>query len=435
MKRNVIAIIGRPNVVKSTLFNRIIGKSHSIVSEVEGVTRDRVKDSFIWNDFQYDIIDTGGFINNSKDLITKEVNIQSEIAKDESDLVLLMMDSRQDITSDDRELAQMILRSGKPYIFVLNKIDNKSLEHNKDKFYELGLSEPFLISAQSGHNIGDLLDEITNSLSHSTASDSEFDFSVAIIGTPNVGKSSFINKILNKKYAIVTDIAGTTRDSVDSKITYYNKIIKLIDTAGLRKRSKVLEKIEFYSTVRTERSIDECDIAIVMLDGSKDFGKQDQDIIRGVISKGKGMVLVINKWDLVDVDTNTMKEFSENVIYKYQSLQHYPIISISVKENKRVRQVLSECLKVFNERSKKIKTNELNSWLAKVVAQNPPPSVKGKNLKIKFVSQIRKNPPLFVFYTNFPNLFPIHYKRYLENQIRTEFGFKGASMKISFRAK
>lgn len=435
MKRNIIAIIGRPNVGKSTLFNRIIGKSHSIVSEVEGVTRDRIRDSFIWNDAQYEIVDTGGFISNSKDLISKEVNIQSEIAKDECDLVLLLMDSRQEITSDDRALAQMVLRLDKPYIYVLNKVDNKELSHNKNKFYELGLKEPFLISAQSGYNIGDLLDGMTNTLSSNTASEDEFDFSVAIIGTPNVGKSSFINKLLNKKYAIVTDIAGTTRDSVDSPIIYYNKKIKLIDTAGLRKKSKVLEKIEFYSTVRTGRSIDECDIAIVMLDGSKDFGKQDQDIIRGVISKGKGMVVVVNKWDLVDAKTNTMKDFSDNIIYKYHSLQNYPIISISIKENKRVRQVLSECLQVYNERNKKIKTNDLNSWLGKVTKQNPPPSVKGKNLKIKYISQIRQNPPLFVLYSNFPNLFPLSYKRFLENQIRAQFGFKGVSMKISFRAK
>ena len=266
MKRNVIAIIGRPNVGKSTLFNRIIGKSHSIVSEVEGVTRDRVRDSFTWRGTEYDIVDTGGFINKSKDFINQEINIQSDIAKEESDLILLMMDSRQEITSNDRELAYMITRLNKPYIFILNKVDNANLEYNKDKFYELGLKEPVLVSAQSGHNVGDLLDEISNSLSNHTDNKIEPDFSVAIIGTPNVGKSSFINKILNKKHAIVSSVAGTTRDSVDSNIKYYSKNIRLIDTAGLRKKSKILEDIEFYSTVRTERSIDECDIAIVMLD-------------------------------------------------------------------------------------------------------------------------------------------------------------------------
>ena len=274
------------------------------------------------------------------------------------DLILLMMDSRQEITSNDRELAHMITRLNKPYIFILNKVDNTSLEYNKDKFYELGLKEPVLVSAQSGHNVGDLLDEISNSLSNHTDNKIEPDFSVAIIGTPNVGKSSFINKILNKKHAIVSSIAGTTRDSVDSNIKYYNKSIRLIDTAGLRKKSKTLEDIEFYSTVRTERSIDECDIAIVMLDSTKEFGKQDQDIIRRIIAKGKGMVVVVNKWDLVNKKTETTNEYIDNITYKYPALSNYPIIFISVKENKRVRQVLSKCLTVSNERARKIKTND-----------------------------------------------------------------------------
>ena len=435
MKRNIISIIGRPNVGKSTLFNRIIGKSHSIVSEIEGVTRDRVKDSFVWQGNDYDIIDTGGFINNSKDLMNQEVNIQSSIAQNESDLILLVMDSREDITANDRELSQMVLRLGKPYIFVLNKVDSSSLESNKNKFYELGLKEPILISSQAGRNIGDLLDEVSLLLADNIKPKKEYDFSVAIIGTPNVGKSSFLNKILNTKYAIVTDVAGTTRDSVDSDIKYYNKNIRLIDTAGLRKKTKILEKIEFYSTIRTQRSIDECDIAIVMLDSSKEFGRQNQDIIRNVISKGKGMVLVVNKWDLIEDKTKIMNDYIDNILYKYYSLSNYPIIFISVKQNKRVREVLSQCLKVFNERNKKIKTNDLNNWLKNTIMKNPPPSVKGKNLKIKYVAQIRKNPPIFTFYTNHPDLFPISYKRFLENQIRANFGFKGVSIKISFRMK
>ena len=435
MKRNLIAIIGRPNVGKSTLFNRIIGKSHSIVSEVEGVTRDRVKDSFDWQGSEYDIVDTGGFVNNSKDTISQQINIQSTIAQQESDLIFLVMDSRQDITSNDRELAQIVLKSNKPYIFVLNKIDTMKLESNKDKFYELGLKEPLLISAQSGYKVGDLLDQVSKMLAHNVLSKQKYDFSVAIIGTPNVGKSSFINKILNKDYAIVTNIAGTTRDSVDSNIKYYNKIIRLIDTAGLRKKTKIVEKIEFYSTVRTGRSIDECDIAIIMLDSTRNFGKQEQDIIRNIVDKGKGMLLVINKWDLIKNKTETMNNYIDNIIRKYPSISYYPVIFISVKENKRVRQVLSQCLKTFNERNKKIKTSILNSWLSRVLKQKPPPFVKGKNLKIKYVSQIRQNPPLFVFYSNFPNLFPISYKRFLENQIRSQFGFDGVSMKISFRRK
>ena len=318
----------------------------------------------------------------------------------------------------------------------MNKIDTKQLESNKDKFYELGLDEPILVSAQSGGNVGDLLDQISNLLAKENITNKQkYDFSVAIVGTPNVGKSSFINKILNKDYAIVTDIAGTTRDSIDSNIKYYNKVIRLIDTAGLRKKTKITEKIEFYSTVRTERSIEECDIAIVMLDSSKDFGKQEQDIIRNIIDKGKGMVLAVNKWDLISNKKETMEQYVNNMIYKYRSISNYPIVFISVKENKRVRQILSKCLEVFNEKNKRIKTNALNDWLGKILNQNPPPSVKGKNLKIKYVSQIRQSPPLFVFHSNFPEMFPVSYKRFLENQIRSEFGFNGVSIKISFRKK
>jgi len=299
MKKITISIIGRPNVGKSTLFNRIIGKKKSIVSDIKGVTRDRVSGRFNWLNRDYGIIDTGGFIHNSKDLINKEVNIQSNIAQNESDLILLVMDSKEDITANDRELAQIVLRSGKPYIFVLNKVDQSSKELNKNKFYELGLKEPILVSAQTGYNTGDLLDEIASLMPTSEEEPSPCDYSIAVIGMPNVGKSSFVNKILNKKLSIVTDIAGTTRDSVDSFFKYYNKTIRLIDTAGLRKKSKISEEIEFYSLIRTEKSLDEADIAIVITDASLGFRKQDRDIIRMVIDQGKGMVLVVNKWDLI----------------------------------------------------------------------------------------------------------------------------------------
>ena len=433
--KNTIVIVGKPNVGKSTLFNRIIGKSQSIVSEIEGVTRDRIKSSFIWNGQSYDIIDTGGYISKSKKIIDLEVNIQSDIAKDESDLILLMMDIRQEITSNDRELARNILRLNKPYIFLLNKVDNEKIMINENNFYELGLKNPIMISSQTGKNIGDLLDEVHRLLSDKKSVEEIDDFSVAIIGTPNVGKSSLINKILNTNHSIVSDIAGTTRDSVDSKINYFGKSIKLIDTAGLRKKSKIKEDIEYYSTIRTERIINECDIAIMMLDISKNFGKQDQDIIRNVIAKGKGLVIVINKLDLVDNKQESMSEYMKKIKYKYSSLKNYPFVFTSIKHNKRVRDVLSTALEINNNRSQKIKTHDLNLWLNDVIKANPPASVKGKNIKIKFVTQIRTSPPLFIFYTNHPKLISISYKRYLENQIRIKFGFLGVSIKISFRSK
>ena len=433
--KNTIVIIGKPNVGKSTLFNRIIGKSHSIVSEQEGVTRDRIKSSFIWNGQNYDIIDTGGYISKSKKVMDLEVNIQSDIAKNESDLILLLMDVKQEITANDRDLAQSILKLNKPYLFILNKVDNDRLLSNKNNFYELGLNDPIMISSQTGKNIGDLLDRIHGSLSAKKNNDKLHDFSIAIIGTPNVGKSSLINKIMNKNLSIVTDIAGTTRDSVDSSINYFNHRIRLIDTAGLRKKSKITEDIEYYSTVRTGRIIDECDIVLMMLDITKDFGKQDQDIIRNIISKGKGLVIVINKLDLVKNKQESMSNYINKIRYKYSSLKNYPFIFTSVKENKRVRDVISTALEVNNNRSLKIKTRDLNLWLADVIKANPPVAIKGKNLKIKFVSQIRICPPLFVFHTNHPKLFSVPYKRYLENQLRLKFGFLGVSIKISFRSK
>ena len=435
MKRKLISIIGRPNVGKSTLFNRIIGQKKSIVSDIRGVTRDIVTGSFNWLNREYSVVDTGGFIHNSKDLINREVNIQSDIAQNESDLILLIMDSRQEITSNDRELAQIVLRLDKPYIFVLNKVDQSNKEFNKNKFYELGLNEPMLVSAQTGYNIGDLLDKVADMIP-TTNDETEFcDCNLAVIGMPNVGKSSFVNKILNKNLSIVSNIAGTTRDSVDSFFKYYNKTIRLVDTAGLRKRSKINEEIEFYSLIRTERSLEQADVAIVMIDANLGFRKQDRDIVRMVLDQGKGMVLAVNKWDLVNKDTDSMKKYIEQIVYQFPSIGHYPIIFTSVTSNKRVQTVLSEAIEVFERRNNKVKTNDLNKWLDRILQINPPPAVKGKYLKVKYVSQIRKAPPLFVFFTNHPDLFPIQYKRYLENQIRSEFNLKGVSIKISFRAK
>ena len=435
MKKMLISIIGRPNVGKSTLFNRIIGKKHAIVSAIEGVTRDRVRGTFDWINKEYDIVDTGGFVHNSKDLMNKEINIQSSVAQNEADLILLIMDIREEITSNDRELSQMVLRSGKPYIFVLNKVDQLKKEINKNKFYELGLKDPMLVSAQTGYNIGDLLDQVIKLMPSRKQEQDSYDYSIAVVGMPNVGKSSFVNKVLNTQLSTVTNIAGTTRDSIDSFFQYYNTAIRLIDTAGLRKKSKINEDIEFYSLIRTKKALEESDVAIVITDSILGFRKQDRDIVRMVIDEGKGMVLVVNKWDLIDKDTDSMKNYLKKIVSQYPSIVHYPIIFTSITENKRVQSVVSESLKVCKERRKKIKTKALNVWLDKILKQNPPPSVKGKHLKIKYISQIRSAPPLVIFFTNYPQLFPVSYKRYLENQIRLEFGFKGVSIKVSFRKK
>ncbi|MAV64397.1 MAG: ribosome biogenesis GTPase Der [Candidatus Marinimicrobia bacterium] len=435
MKNSVIAIIGRPNVGKSTLFNRMVGKNYSIVSEIEGVTRDRVIQSFNWANKDYNIIDTGGFNDKSKDVMNQEINLQSVVAQQQSDLILLVMDIRKEITSNDRELSQMVLKSGKPYIFVLNKVDTNKVEFEKNKFYELGLSEPVLVSAQTGYNMVNLLEAIESSTIKTSDFKEKYDFSIAVIGMPNVGKSSFVNRILNKRQNIVTDIAGTTRDSINSYFKYYNKTIKLIDTAGLRKISKIKESIEYYSLVRTNRSVDYCDIALLIIDGDKGFDNQDRDIARMVIDKGKGMVVVFNKWDLIEKDTHTINEYKKNIINMYPAISNYPIIFTSVKTNKRVQDILRASLSIYKKSNTKINTNQLNLWLNKILTKNPPPSVKGKNLKVKFISQIRNKPPLFVLFANHPNLFPVSYKRYIENQLRLKFDLQGLSLKISFRKK
>jgi len=432
-----IAILGRPNVGKSTLFNRLIGKRHSIVSPVEGVTRDRVYGQMEWTGKNYNVIDTGGYLPETEDVIDKAVRIQSEIASDEADFLILLVDGNEDITTSDRYLVELILKSGKPFILVINKIDDSVHEISTLQFYELGLGEPVHISAISGRNVGDFLDRIIKKIPEKQSSpiEKEKELNLAIIGMPNVGKSSLMNALLKEEKSIVTEIAGTTRDSVDSYIQYYGNTYRVIDTAGLRRKAKVGDSIEFYSAVRTNRVIDECQVALVLLDAKKGFDRQDKDIVRHVIDSGRGMVLVVNKWDLIEKDSSTMKEYTEDIQLFFKSMEHYPIRYISVKENRRVWNVMETASQVFEEYSRKISTSKLNNFITEAVRRYPPPAVKGKFLKLKYATQVHHSPPIFAFFTNFPELFPISYKRYLENQLRKKFGFNGIPIKISFRKK
>ena len=437
MKKSTIVIIGKPNVGKSTLFNRLIGKFKSIVSPIEGVTRDRIYGIFKWLDKEFELIDTGGHIPKNKDIINNAVKIQSEIATNSADLVLFLIDGKNDISAHDQILAENVKKSGKPCILVVNKIDNINEEKDVYKFYELGFGKPICISSESGRQIGILLDEIDKYFPNKISENSKntFDFSLAIIGMPNVGKSSFVNKILNENKSIVSDTAGTTRDSVDSFINYYNKKIRLIDTAGLRKKTKIVDAIEFYSVVRTIRSIEECDVAVILIDASKGFHRQDKSIIKHAIDRGKGLIVVINKWDLIEKDSFTMNNFKDKMIYKLPILKYYPIIFISIKNNLRIRNVLEKSLDVYNKRGTKLKTSLLNEVINNIVMQCPPPATKGKAVSIKYVTQIRKDPPLFGVYSNHPNLITRSYEKYLINQIREKFDFEGVPLNISFRKK
>ena len=437
MQEPTITILGRPNVGKSTLFNRLVGKRHSIVSSEEGVTRDRIYSKIEWLGKYYNLIDTGGYIPKADNIIAKQVTFQAEIARNESDLILFVVDGRDDITSTDRLLADVIKKSGKPCILVINKIDtlnNENLVHN---FYELGMSPNIALSAQSGRQIGLLLDEIVNILPNLEEIILPDDLiNLAIVGMPNVGKSSLMNYILDENKSIVTNIAGTTRDSVDSYIKYFKNDIRIIDTAGLRKKSKIDDSIEFYSNIRTFKVIDECDVVSVLVDVSKGFDNQDKNIIRHVIDKGKGLIIIINKWDLVDEkETNTMRDLKEDIIYDYPNIKHFPIKFISIKNNFRVGEVLRNMLEVYNKRKSKIATSKLNIILESIIRHYSPPAVKGKEIKLKYITQVSTQPPLFVIFTNHPDLIPESYKRYVENKVREECDFFGVPILFSYRKK
>ena len=437
MANYIIAKLGRPNVGKSTLFNRLIGSTHSIVSPIEGVTRDRVYGKFEWSGKRYNLIDTGGYLPDTIDTINANVRLQADIAAAEADFLLFLVDGRSELTSSERTLALIITRLNKPYLLVANKIDDKSHESDALIYCELGMNNPYTISAQSGRGVGDLLDKINEIFPHGKSDQPEDpnQINLAIVGMPNVGKSSMMNALLKEEKSIVTDIAGTTRDSVDSYIKYFNRTIRIIDTAGLRRKSKITDSIEYYSLVRTNRVIEECDIAAVMIDAEKGFGNQDKDIVRYVIDSGKGLIIIVNKWDLIEKDTDTMKEFIEEMIYRYPGISHYPVLFTSVTENKRLFNLLELAIELDGKRKKEIRTSELNIFLEKSYSKYPPPSVKGKNLKIKYGTQVHHSPPIFAFYTNHPELYPTAYKRYLENQLREHFDLKGVSFIISFRKK
>ena len=366
MANPVIAIVGRPNVGKSTFFNRMLRQKKAIVDAQEGITRDRIYGNMDWVGHNLTFIDTGGYIPEDLDIFNSAVRKQAQAAVSEADLILLMVDGREDPTSSDRSLAQFVRESGKKSILLVNKCD--TLESNKqiNGYYELAIDPIQPISALTGRLSGDLLDLILEQLNikgAKPAEEEETGMRLAIVGMPNVGKSSLTNALLQKEQTIVTPIAGTTRDSIDSYLKYFGKTITLVDTAGLRKRSKVHDSIEFYSTVRTERAIEHADVALVLIDAEKGFGKQDKTIVDNVIKKGKGLIFLVNKWDLVEKDTHTVKEFTEEISYQFRSLVHYPILYISALTKQRVSKVLGIAQTVFETRQKSITTSKLNKFL------------------------------------------------------------------------
>ncbi len=432
----VVAIVGRPNVGKSTLFNRLLGERQAIVHDEAGVTRDRHYGESFWNGRDFTIIDTGGWLPDKGDAIVQGIRNQVELAIREADLIIFVVDVLQGITTEDDAVAKLLRKQNKPVILAVNKSDDSGKAMLAPEFYRLGFEDLFPVSALSGMGSGELLDRLSGMLpEQKEITEAEKWPKFAVIGRPNVGKSSFINALLNDDRCIVTDIAGTTRDSVNSLLKYNDNTYTLIDTAGLRKRSRVQDNIEFYSLIRTEKSIRECDVAILLVDAPQGFQLQEARLLRQAEQFNKGMVIALNKWDLIEKETNTAKEFMEAVYRKVPNLKYVPVVTISAVSGQRIHRVIDEAEEVLQHRSKKISTSELNRFLKEITSQRPLPYARGHQLTIKYVTQVKSRPPVFAFFMNMPRELPANYRRYIENQLRAWFQFKGVPITMVFKEK
>ncbi len=437
MSKPVVAVVGRPNVGKSTFFNKIVGRRVSIVEDTPGVTRDRIYAEAEWNGVYFDVIDTGGIEPASDDVILSQMREQAEIAIDMADVIVFMVDGKQGLTAADREVAAMLRRTGKKVILLVNKIDNITrIPDDYYDFYELGIGEePIPVSAANSLNIGDVLDEITESFPKGEGSEEDESIKVAVIGKPNVGKSSLVNALLKENRVIVSPVAGTTRDSIDTPFEWEGEDYVLIDTAGIRRKSKVYEDVERFSVLRAVAAIERCDVCLLMIDAEEGLTEQDKKIAGVAHEAGKGIVVVVNKWDLIEKETNTMRDFRRKLESELLFMSYAPILFISVLENQRLFQVMEMVKYVAEKRALRVPTGQLNSLIADAMLMNQPPADKGKRLKIYYASQIGVKPPLFSFSINNRELMHFSYSRYLENKIRESFGFEGTSIKFVFREK
>ena len=435
MKIPLIAIVGRPNVGKSTLFNRLIGKREAIVDDQSGVTRDRNYGEGDWNGKRFRLIDTGGYVPESSDLFETAIREQVEVAIAEADSIIFLVDVKNGLNPIDKTIVDLLRQSGKKYFLVVNKVDAQVHAAGAAEFYSLGVDMVYDISALSGRQTGDLLDDITKDFPVDVIEEDKR-LKIAVVGRPNVGKSSLTNALLGEERSIVTDIPGTTRDSLDSVLKYYGEEIVLVDTAGLRKKKKVEESIEFFSTLRTFKAISESDVTVLMLDVQTGFEKQDQKIIDEVVRWRKGLIIAINKWDLMEKETNTARDYENAIKDKLGSVDFAPVIFTSALTKQRIYKLIDLCKKVQGERTKKIPTSELNDAILAEIEKNPPPSSPtGKEVRIKFVNQVGDYYPIFLFFSNYPNHIPDHYRKFLERTIRRIYGFEGVPLTVSFRQK
>lgn len=436
MSKPIVAMVGRPNVGKSTLFNKLAGKRISIVQDTPGVTRDRVYAESEWLNRKFTMIDTGGIEPESSDIIVKQMRRQAQIAIEMADVIVFVVDGKEGLTAADQEVAQMLRKSKKPVVLVVNKIDRLALEENSYEFYNLGIGDPITISASQGLGLGDMLDEVVKYFNDPSEDEEEDEYiRIAMIGKPNVGKSSLINRLLGEERVIVSNVPGTTRDSIDSYLETEDGKFILVDTAGLRRKSKVKEEIERYSVIRTYAAIEKADVAILVIDAEQGITEQDEKIIGYAHEMNKAIMVVVNKWDLIEKDDKTLSNYQKDLQQKLKFMPYAKYLFISALTGQRVHKILSTAKYCYDNYSKRVSTGLLNDVISKAVLMKEPPVVALKRLKIYYATQVATKPPKFVFFVNDPNLLHFSYGRYLENQLRESFDFDGTGIEIEYRAR
>jgi len=431
----LVAIVGRPNVGKSTLFNRIVGHRDAIVDDAPGVTRDRHYAETEWGGKRFTLIDTGGFVPASDDIIEAAIREQAQMAIEEADIVLFIVDGKEGRIPADEEIAEVLRRARKKVVLVVNKLDGDSVTGGIADFFALGLGDPVPVSALAGRRVGDLLDIVMRDVPGEGSAQVDPRLKIAVIGKPNVGKSSFVNALLQEERHIVTEIPGTTRDPIDAILRFHGEEILLVDTAGLRRKSKIKENVEFFSTVRTLKSIERCDVAVVLLDATQGLEHQDLRIIDTAMERRRAVVIAVNKWDLIEKDDTTARAYEHALQEKLRIFDFIPVIFISSLTRQRIYKVIDLVKTVDAEQNKRIATNEVNELLGQDIATFPPKSRSGKEIKIKFITQVRAKPPVFAFFCNEPKLIDDTYRRFLENKIRGHFTFSGVPVLLTFKQK